>query len=86
MYYVYCLESQKNAKLYIGYTDDLKRRFREHNAGNGGNFTASNKPWEIIFYEAHTNKKDARLMELFYKSGYGKEVLRKKLEHYLSKE
>lgn len=85
MYYAYCLESQKNCKLYIGFTNDLKRRFEEHNNGIGGDFTAKNGPWKLIFYEAHANEKDAREMELFYKSGYGREVLKKKLKNYLNK-
>jgi predicted GIY-YIG superfamily endonuclease len=38
MYYVYCLESQKNSTLYIGYTTDLKKRFADHNDGKRGDF------------------------------------------------
>lgn len=83
MFYVYCLESIKNKKLYIGYTDNLKRRFKEHNDKTGGDFTAKNGPWKLIFYEAHINEVDAREMERFYKSGYGREVLRDKLKNYL---
>ncbi len=84
MHYVYCLESQKNYKLYVGFTGDLRRRLEEHNKKLGGDFTAKNGPWKLIFYEAHANEKDAREMELFYKSGYGREVLKKKLKNYLS--
>lgn len=84
MYYVYCLISLKSGKLYIGYTNDLKRRVAEHDAGNGGKFTKENKPLELIFYEAHCNKKDAKAMENFYKSGYGKEVLKEKLKNHLN--
>jgi predicted GIY-YIG superfamily endonuclease len=31
MFYVYVLKSDKDGSLYIGYTDDLKRRLVEHN-------------------------------------------------------
>ncbi len=31
MFYVYVLKSVKDDGLYIGYTDDLKRRIFEHN-------------------------------------------------------
>lgn len=85
MFYVYCLESIKNGKLYIGYTEDLKRRFNEHNEKRGGEFTSKNGPWKLIFYEAHMNIKDAHAMEEFYKTGYGREVLRGKLKNYLLK-
>jgi len=82
MFYVYCLESMKNKRLYTGYTDNLKRRFKEHNIGKGGDFTAKNGPWKLLFYEGHVNEKDARNMEIFYKSGYGREVLKNKLKNY----
>ncbi len=82
MYYVYFLESLKNSKHYIGYTDDLKRRFKEHNEKRGSEFTSKNGPWKLIFYEAHINEQDAREMERFYKTGYGREVLKGKLKNY----
>jgi len=34
MYYVYVLLSLKDKKFYIGFTNDLKRRLKEHNSGN----------------------------------------------------
>ncbi len=83
MFYTYCLESQKNKKLYIGYTENLKRRFQEHNNKQGGEFTEKNGPWKLIFYEGHINEHDAREMEKFYKSGYGRDVLKDKLKNYL---
>ncbi|MEW6674972.1 MAG: GIY-YIG nuclease family protein [Nitrospirota bacterium] len=33
MHYVYVLLSEKDHKLYIGFTSDLKRRLKEHNEG-----------------------------------------------------
>jgi len=51
MYYVYVLLNKENRKLYIGYTSDLKRRFRQHKR---------NFPKDIlIYYEAYLNKKYA---------------------------
>lgn len=84
MFYVYCLDSLKNRKKYIGFTNDLKKRFKEHNNGTGCEFTKKNGPWKLIFYEAHLNEIDARKMELFYKSGYGREVLKDKIKNYLN--
>ena len=83
MFYAYCLQSIRFKTVYIGYTGDLQRRFKEHNTGMGGEYTAKHGPWKLIFYEAHLNEADAREMELFYKSGYGREVLKKKLKNYL---
>ena len=82
MWYTYVLESLKNGSLYIGYTDNLKRRFKEHNEGRGGAYTKKNGKWKLVFYEAYIEKKDAIKSEIFYKSGYGKEVLKGKLSNY----
>jgi len=85
MWYVYILQSEKNRKLYTGITNNLKRRFSEHNSSIGGSYTKRNTPFKLIFYEAYLNRKDAVNAERFFKSGYGREVLRKdKLKNYFS--
>jgi len=64
-------------------TNDLRRRFKEHNTKSGGNYTNKNGPFKLVFYEAYLEKKDAAIAEKFFKSGYGKEVLkREKLKYY----
>ncbi len=75
MYYVYILKSKKNSKLYKGFTADLRRRVAEHNSGNS-EFTKNNRPWELIYYEAFVNEKDARKEEKFLKSGKGRERIK----------
>jgi putative endonuclease len=82
MWYTYVLESINNQHLYTGYTDDLRRRLKEHNEGRGGEYTKIHGKWKLIFYEAYSEKKDAAKAEKFFKSGYGKEVLKDKLENY----
>ena len=62
MFYVYVLKSSKDDKLYTGSTNDLKRRLKEHQ--NGESFsTQFRRPFELIYYEAYKNEKDARLRE-----------------------
>ena len=73
----------KTGTRYIGSTDDLKRRIKEHNNKIGGTYTKRHAPFELIFYEAYTNYADARKSERFYKTGYGREILNGKLENYL---
>jgi len=75
MYYVYILQSQRDAKLYKGVTNDLRRRFREHNLGKSA-FTKNNGPWKLVYYEAFINKNDAVAEETFLKSGKGKERIK----------
>lgn len=84
MFYVYVLKSRKNGRLYTGYTDDLRRRIEEHNCKKGCEYTKRNAPFDLIFYEAYVAKKDATKAERFFKSGYGREVLKGKLENYLN--
>ncbi|MBI5728260.1 MAG: GIY-YIG nuclease family protein [Candidatus Magasanikbacteria bacterium] len=58
MYYVYVLQSQKTNKLYIGYTEDLRRRFQEHNTSRSLS-TKSDQPWQLVYYEAFFKKEYA---------------------------
>ncbi len=72
MHYVYIISSIKNAKLYIGQTSDLRRRFEEHNKGKNI-ATKPYTPFELIYYEAFKSKKDALTRESQlkrYKQGY----------------
>ena len=62
MFYVYILKSLKDDKLYIGSTNDLKRRLSEHNNGLNRS-TKSRRPFEIRYYEACFSNKDARKRE-----------------------
>jgi len=62
MYYLYILKSQKDHKLYIGFTDDLRRRFREHQQGFS-RATKHRRPWKLIYYEAYADRRDAQSRE-----------------------
>ncbi len=75
--------SVKNNRLYVGSTNNLRRRFDEHNKGIGGKYTRDNRPYKLIFYEAFLSEEDSIRQELFYKSGYGKEVLKGKIKDSL---
>jgi len=79
MYYMYILKSAKNGRRYVGSTDDLQRRLKEHNNGIGGTYTKNNRPYALIYYEAYISYDLARRAERFYKSGKGREVLKEKL-------
>ena len=62
MYYVYILKSMKDAQLYIGVTDDLRRRFQEHTDGKTKS-TAYRRPLKLVYYEAYLSWKDAEIRE-----------------------
>ena len=48
MPYLYILYSQKTDKYYVGSTDDLTRRFSEHNRGQTQS-TRAGVPWMMKF-------------------------------------
>lgn len=81
MYYVYILQSLKDRSLYIGYTSDLKKRFEQHNAGKS-KATKPFRPYKIIFYEAFINRIDAKNREVYLKSGWGLQSIKKMLKRY----
>lgn len=83
-YYVYILRSIDYDFIYIGYTDNLKRRLKEHNSG----LVISTKhyyPLELIHYEAYKNKKDAKRREEYLKTNKGKTTLKTMLKCYFSR-
>lgn len=82
MFYTYILKSKKDGKLYTGYTDDLRKRFKEHNSGKSV-YTKGRGPFELIYYEACVEQKDARSRELYLKSGKGKRYLKSRLKRFL---
>ncbi len=80
MYYVYILWSNKLKKKYIGFTNDLRTRLKQHNSGQT-NFTNRGKPWKLIYYEGFVSEYDANSEEKFLKSGKGRERLKYLLVH-----
>jgi putative endonuclease len=85
MFYVYILQilqSLKDRKLYIGYTSNLKRRLKEHKTG--GSFSTKKRlPFRLLYYEAHSNEKDARRRERYFKTQKGKSTLKQMLREAL---
>lgn len=62
MFYVYVLRSDSDGELYIGSTNDLRRRLREHQ-GKHAPSTKSRTPFALIYYEAYRAEYDARKRE-----------------------
>ena len=80
-YYVYVLESIKNSSLYVGFTQDLRKRLLEHNRGLVFS-TKPYKPWRIIHYEAYLDKRDAARREKYLKTNQSARLLRRMLKEY----
>lgn len=76
MYFVYALVSKVDRRIYVGISEDPSSRLIEHNSGK----TQSTKgfvPWELFFTRAFATRIEAREYEKYYKSGSGKEKLKK---------
>lgn len=85
MYYVYVLQSRKDNQFYTGYTNNLKKRFEEHNTGKSFH-TSKHAPYDIVYYEAACNKQDAMARERYLKSGMGKRYIKNRIKNYLDSE
>jgi putative endonuclease len=58
MYYVYILECE-DFSLYTGCTNDVERRFAQHQAGKGGHYTRAKKPVRILYTEEQIDRGSA---------------------------
>ena len=77
-YYTYLLKSKKDGKMYVGFTNDLRKRLSQHNSGKS-TYTKGRGPFEIIYYEACLLEEKARSRELYLKTGMGKRYLKNRL-------
>ena len=82
MYYVYILQSEQDSNLYIGCTSNLEERILLHNTGKVLS-TRSRTPFQLIYYEAFIDKKDAFGREKWLKTGWGHNQIAKILRNYL---
>lgn len=76
---VYVLFSNKDKKLYIGYTENLEQRFKDH-LGRKVVSTRNRLPLSLIYFETFMNLSDAKSREKFLKSGFGRGQLKKELK------
>ncbi|MDP2692124.1 MAG: GIY-YIG nuclease family protein [bacterium] len=80
-FYVYILFNKSKNYIYIGYSTNLKQRFKHHNDG----YSRATKPYlplELIHYEAYRNMKDAKRREKYFKTNKGRTTLMTMLKEY----
>jgi putative endonuclease len=76
MVIVYAIWSERFNRIYVGMSQDIEKRLKEHNAGITQS-TRAFRPWKIIFTANFENWEIGRSAEKYYKSGIGKEFLKK---------
>ncbi len=78
MWFVYILKSIDHSFTYIGFTNDLDRRLKEHNEGLSQS-TKHYAPLVLDAYVAVKTKMKAIELEKYFKTGSGKAVLKKRI-------
>lgn len=81
-YCVYVLKSQKDGKLYIGFTSNLHNRLTAHIRGEA-KATSFRRPFELVYCEFYKAKSDALRRETYFKTTKGKRTLRLVLKNSL---
>ncbi len=76
---VYVLRSNKDGKFYIGQTTNLRIRLRRHFKGDVKS-TYHRRPLELVYHEELDTRYDALKRERYFKSGPGKQFLKKKID------
>lgn len=76
MWCVYFL-ALANGDVYVGSTNDLRRRFASHERGEVQS-TRAYRPMALKSYVAVENEEIARTLERYFKSGSGKAFAKKR--------
>lgn len=70
MFYVYILKTSKGGQLYIGFTNNLRLRLKQHLLGQS-TYTKTRGPLKLVYYEAYASEKEARKRETTLKQFKG---------------
>ena len=79
MFYVYVIKSLSRNYIYVGLTNNVQRRLKQHNNGENKT-TKAYSPVELILSEEFQTRKEAREREKYFKSGVGKEHIKSLLK------
>ena len=86
MHWVYVIQNTSTREIYIGKTNDLRRRLVEHNTGQQTATKRKNGEWIIVYAEVYRNKLDADERELKLKQhGSNKKWLLDRIKNSLIK-
>jgi putative endonuclease len=78
MWYVYILRSVKDKDLYVGSTNNIRRRLTKHNSGRVDS-TKRRLPFILEAYIAVKDKVKAIELEQYFKTGSGRALLNKRI-------
>ncbi len=75
MVWVYAIKSELDGTLYVGISEDIERRLREHNLGKS-KYSKGHRPWALVYSEMADGWENARKREKYLKTGVGKKWLK----------
>ena len=61
-HYCYLVRCSDNT-LYCGYSNDIEKRIKTHNAGEGAKYTKTRRPVVMVYSEAFDTKSEAMKRE-----------------------
>jgi len=74
-WFVYALRSLKDNGLYVGISQNPEKRVEIHNKGKTQS-TRNRRPFVLVYKQNCNSLKEAREKEKYYKSGFGREILK----------
>ena len=78
MWYVYILKSCKASdRFYVGFTNDIERRIKEHASPTKDNYTYRFSPWKLETYIVFENRTVAKNFEAYLKTSSGRTFLKR---------
>ncbi len=85
MHYVYILQSHQDDGLYIGCTNNVRRRFEGHNNEKSYYTKHHGGPWRMVYLEGYAAEKDAYQREKSLKQhAQGLRRIKERLQHSLT--
>jgi len=85
MFYLYILQSDSTGRYYIGQTDNLDRRFSEH---NDACYTSSKTtkrfrgPWKLVYSEKYKTRSETMTRERQIKTWKNRKAIDKLIHDY----
>ena len=76
-YFIYVIQNLKG-KIYIGQTQSVQKRLKEHNESGVG-YTSKFRPWKLKHSESFPTRAEAMQREKYLKKGVGRDWIKRKL-------
>ncbi len=82
MFQIYILYSESADRYYIGHTEDIPRRLKEHNTADKNSYTSHYRPWILKgSFDVSESRGEARRVENYLKKLKSRKVIENLLEH-----